>query len=141
MRLLCATDLSSRSDRAVRRAAILAKEAEAELVLLSVMVGAALVLFWCGTGEAPLAVDRLRGLALAGAIGQTIGLSALGWSFGRSLGWDDAKGLALGIAVAAPGVILAPRILASAGLPGLPGLLAGGVLTGWLVASGLTVVV
>lgn len=37
MRLLCATDLSSRSDRAVRRAAVLAKETEAELVLLSVV--------------------------------------------------------------------------------------------------------
>ncbi|WP_191082779.1 universal stress protein [Roseococcus microcysteis] len=37
MRLLCATDLSSRSDRAVRRAAILAKETGAELVLLSVV--------------------------------------------------------------------------------------------------------
>lgn len=37
MRLLCATDLSSRSDRAVRRAAVLAREAEAELVLLSVV--------------------------------------------------------------------------------------------------------
>lgn len=37
MRLLCATDLSSRSDRAVRRAAVLAREAGAELVLLSVV--------------------------------------------------------------------------------------------------------
>lgn len=37
MRLLCATDLSSRSDRAVRRAAALAREAGAELVLLSVV--------------------------------------------------------------------------------------------------------
>jgi len=37
MRLLCATDLSSRSDRAVRRAAILAREAAAELVLLLVV--------------------------------------------------------------------------------------------------------
>ncbi|MGG5823863.1 universal stress protein [Falsiroseomonas sp. HW251] len=37
MRLLCATDLSSRSDRAVRRAAVLARDAEAELVLLSVV--------------------------------------------------------------------------------------------------------
>lgn len=37
MRLLCATDLSSRSDRAMRRAAVLAREAEAELVLLSVV--------------------------------------------------------------------------------------------------------
>jgi nucleotide-binding universal stress UspA family protein len=37
MRLLCATDLSSRSDRAMRRAAALAREAGAELVLLSVV--------------------------------------------------------------------------------------------------------
>ena len=37
MRLLCATDLSSRSDRALRRAGILAREADAELVLLSVV--------------------------------------------------------------------------------------------------------
>lgn len=37
MRLLCATDLSSRSDRALRRAATLAQEAGAELVLLSVV--------------------------------------------------------------------------------------------------------
>lgn len=37
MRLLCATDLSSRSDRALRRAATLAREAGAELVLLSVV--------------------------------------------------------------------------------------------------------
>jgi nucleotide-binding universal stress UspA family protein len=37
MRLLCATDLSSRSDRAMRRSAVLAREAEAELVLLSVV--------------------------------------------------------------------------------------------------------
>lgn len=37
MRLLCATDMSSRSDRAVRRAAALAREAGAELVLLSVV--------------------------------------------------------------------------------------------------------
>ncbi|WP_135468292.1 universal stress protein [Crenalkalicoccus roseus] len=35
MRLLCATDLSSRSDRAVRRAAALARQRGAELVLLS----------------------------------------------------------------------------------------------------------
>ncbi|MCB4825339.1 universal stress protein [Roseicella aerolata] len=35
MRLLCATDLSSRSDRAMRRAAALAREAEGKLVLLS----------------------------------------------------------------------------------------------------------
>ena len=111
---------------------------DAVLAAEAVMVGAALVLFWCGTGEAPVAVDRLRGLAFAGAIGQTIGLSTLGWSFGRSLGWGDAEGLALGLALAAPGVILAPRILASAGLSGL---LTGGVLAGWLVASGLMVVV
>jgi len=37
MRLLCATDLSSRSDRAMRRAAILARALAAELVLLSVV--------------------------------------------------------------------------------------------------------
>lgn len=37
MRLLCATDLSSRSDRAVRRAAMLAREVAGELVLLSVV--------------------------------------------------------------------------------------------------------
>lgn len=37
MRLLCATDLSSRSDRALRRAGRLAREAGAELVLLSVV--------------------------------------------------------------------------------------------------------
>jgi nucleotide-binding universal stress UspA family protein len=37
MRLLCATDLSSRSDRALRRAGVLAREAGAELVLLSVV--------------------------------------------------------------------------------------------------------
>lgn len=37
MRLLCATDLSSRADRALRRAAALAREAGAELVLLSVV--------------------------------------------------------------------------------------------------------
>ncbi|MBR0670422.1 universal stress protein [Roseomonas soli] len=37
MRLLCATDLSSRSDRALRRAGLLAREAGAELVLLSVV--------------------------------------------------------------------------------------------------------
>jgi nucleotide-binding universal stress UspA family protein len=37
MRLLCATDLSSRSDRALRRAGLLAREAGAELVLVSVV--------------------------------------------------------------------------------------------------------
>lgn len=37
MRLLCATDLSSRADRALRRAALLAREAGAELVVLSVV--------------------------------------------------------------------------------------------------------
>ena len=37
MRLLCATDLSSRSDRALRRAGVLARAAGAELVLLSVV--------------------------------------------------------------------------------------------------------
>lgn len=37
MRLLCATDLSSRSDRALRRAALLARESGAELVLVSVV--------------------------------------------------------------------------------------------------------
>jgi universal stress protein E len=37
MRLLCATDLSSRADRALRRAALLAREAGAELVILSVV--------------------------------------------------------------------------------------------------------
>ncbi len=37
MRILCATDLSSRSDRAVRRAALLARQAGAELVMLSVV--------------------------------------------------------------------------------------------------------
>lgn len=37
MRLLCATDLSSRSDRALRRAATLAREAGGELILLSVV--------------------------------------------------------------------------------------------------------
>ena len=37
MRLLCATDLSSRSDRALRRAGVLARAADAELVLLSVV--------------------------------------------------------------------------------------------------------
>lgn len=37
MRLLCATDLSSRSDRAVHRAAMLAREVAGELVLLSVV--------------------------------------------------------------------------------------------------------
>ena len=37
MRILCATDLSSRSDRAVRRAALLARQAAAEMVLLSVV--------------------------------------------------------------------------------------------------------
>ena len=37
MRLLCATDLSSRSDRAFRRAGLLARAAGAELVLLSVV--------------------------------------------------------------------------------------------------------
>ena len=37
MRLLCATDLSSRSDRALRRAGVLARTAGAELVLLSVV--------------------------------------------------------------------------------------------------------
>jgi universal stress protein E len=37
MRLLCATDLSSRSDRAMGRAATLAREIGAELVLLSVV--------------------------------------------------------------------------------------------------------
>lgn len=104
----------------------------------AILIGAALVLFWCGLGEAPVAIGRLRGLAVAGALGQTIGLSVLGWSFGRIAGWDDAAGLALGLAVAAPGVILAPRMLVSAGLSGL---LTGGVLAGWLVASGLMVVV
>lgn len=37
MRLLCTTDLSSRADRALRRAALLAREAGAELVVLSVV--------------------------------------------------------------------------------------------------------
>jgi nucleotide-binding universal stress UspA family protein len=37
MRVLCATDLSSRSDRALRRAGLLAREAGAELILLSVV--------------------------------------------------------------------------------------------------------
>lgn len=37
MRILCATDLSSRSDRALRRAALLARQAAAELVMLSVV--------------------------------------------------------------------------------------------------------
>jgi nucleotide-binding universal stress UspA family protein len=37
MRLLCATDLSSRSDRALRRAGVLARESGAELCLLSVV--------------------------------------------------------------------------------------------------------
>ena len=37
MRLLCATDLSSRSDRALRRAGVLAGACSAELVLLSVV--------------------------------------------------------------------------------------------------------
>lgn len=37
MRLLCATDLSSRSDRALRRAAAIARERDAELILLAVV--------------------------------------------------------------------------------------------------------
>jgi len=37
MRLLCATDLSSRADRALRRAGTLARDMQAELVLLSVV--------------------------------------------------------------------------------------------------------
>ena len=37
MRLLCATDLSSRADRAIRRAGRLARDFQAELVLLSVI--------------------------------------------------------------------------------------------------------
>jgi len=102
-----------------------------------VWIGGTLLLFRAGIGEAPAALDHLHGLALAGALAQTLTVTGLGWAACRMVGWDSLTALATGLSLAAPGGLLSPRVLVAAGLSGL---LASGVLVGWVTATGLFVV-
>lgn len=103
-----------------------------------VWIGGMLLLFRAGIGEAPAALDRLHGLAVVGALVQILTVTGLGWTVCRMLDWGPLTALATGLSLAAPGGLLSPRILAATGISGL---LANGVLVGWVTAAGLFVVI
>lgn len=110
---------------------------DAVLAAEVVWVGAALLLFRAGVGEVPGVLGRSRSHAFPGAVLQSLGLIAVGWSLCRIAGWDTTASLVGGLALAAPGALLSPRLFIARGLPGM---LVGGAVASWLVVGGLVVV-
>lgn len=112
--------------------------ANAGLAVQLADIGLVLLMFGVGLQFNVRDLLMVRGIAIAGALGQTVAMVAVTAWVAVAMGWGLAAGLILGLAFSVASTVVAIRVLTDRGeLDSLHGR----IMTGWLIAEDLLTVI
>jgi monovalent cation:H+ antiporter-2, CPA2 family len=112
--------------------------ADARLAQQMAEIGVILLMFSVGMHFHPQELLRVRGIAVPGAIVQSLFAGAAGWAAARWLGWSHVAGVVFGMALAVASTVVLMRMLVQEDRLGSRD---GHVAVGWLIVEDLFTVV
>jgi CPA2 family monovalent cation:H+ antiporter-2 len=101
-------------------------------------MGVVLLMFGVGLHFHFEDLARVKGIAIPGALAQSVVATLLGLGIGVAFGWSTSAGLVLGMALSVASTVVLMRGLEAQDLTGTP---AGNVAIGWLIVEDLLTVV
>jgi CPA2 family monovalent cation:H+ antiporter-2 len=112
--------------------------ADARLASQLAEIGVVLLMFGVGLHFHPKDLLAVKGVAIPGALGQSLVATGLGAALALAFGWTLGAGLVLGVAVSVASTVVLIRGLSESGRLDEP---AGHVAVGWLVAEDVFTIV
>ncbi len=106
--------------------------ADAHIAAQLAELGVVLLMFGVGLHFHPKDLLAVRGIAIPGAIAQSLAATVLGAAVAWLAGWSLVGGLVLGMAIAVASTVVLIRALEEAGILDTP---AGSIAVGWLIVE------